>query len=94
MNIKEDIKSITYLKDKTDELVAGVSGSGRSIIITQNGEARVVVMDVAQYERWRNAMAMMKVISQSEADIDRGKVMQQDDVFDSLQKGIRDTDDA
>ncbi|NOZ86318.1 MAG: type II toxin-antitoxin system Phd/YefM family antitoxin [Deltaproteobacteria bacterium] len=93
MNLKEDIKPITYLKNKTKELIDKVSGSDRSVIITQNGEAKVVVMHVEQYERWRNAMAMMKIISQSEADVESGDVLPQEEALFLAGDAIQDQGD-
>lgn len=93
MNLKEGIKPITYLKNKTAELVAGISETGRSVIITQNGEAKVVVMDVQQYEHWRNAMAMMKIVAQSEAEADSGRVIPQEDAFSMADDAIQDEGD-
>jgi prevent-host-death family protein len=47
--------------------VREVSEEGRPITITQNGEAKVVVMDVDTYDRWRSAMALLEVLAQGEA---------------------------
>lgn len=35
---------------------------GRPITITQNGEAKIVVMDVENYDRWRASLALLKVL--------------------------------
>ena len=93
MNFKEDIKPITYLKNKTKELIDKVSGSGRAVIITQNGKAKVVVMDVNQYERWRNAIAMMKIISQSEVEVESGQLISQEEAFSMAEATIQDEGD-
>lgn len=61
MSSKRDIKPITYLKSKTAELVFDVAESGRPVTITQNGAAKVVVMDVATYDRWRAARAVDRI---------------------------------
>jgi len=50
MNLKRDIKPITYLKNRTNEVIHEVS-QGRTIVITQNGEAKVVIIGVDEYER-------------------------------------------
>ena len=41
------------------ELLREVSESGHAVTITQNGEARAVLMDVDTYDRWRSAMALL-----------------------------------
>jgi prevent-host-death family protein len=76
-----DVKPITYLKQRTAELVREVHEEGRAVTITQNGEAKVVVMDVDSYDRWRSALALLKLIAQAEADVRRGRTVKQVDVF-------------
>lgn len=88
MNLKSDVKPITYLKNNTAGLVRDVSQSGRTMLITQNGEAKVVVMDVETYSRWRDALALMKMISQGEADADSDRLIPQDEAFVRAEKAI------
>ena len=78
---RRDVKPITYLKNRTAQLVREVHDGGRSVTITQNGEAKVVVMDVDTYDRWRSALALLKLIAQSEADVRGGRTAKQADVF-------------
>jgi prevent-host-death family protein len=61
-----DIKPITYMKTHSAELVAAVNEKQSPIVITQNGEPRAAVMDVASYERMQDTLALLKLISQSE----------------------------
>ena len=81
MSSKRDVKPITYLKSKTAELVFDVAETGRPVTITQNGEAKVVVLDVATYDRWRAALALLKLASHAEADIAAGRTLSTDEVF-------------
>ncbi len=73
MSTARDIKPITYLKASTAEAVRRVS-EGHTLFITQNGEAKAVLMDVATYDRWRQAMAMLKLLSLSEDDVGAGRL--------------------
>jgi len=81
MSAKKDIRPITHLKSKTADLVREVSEEGRPITITQHGEAKVVVMDVETYDRWRAAMALLKMLAQGEADVARGRKVKQAEAF-------------
>ena len=81
MGIKDQIKPITYLKNNTADLVRQVSESGHSVIITQNGEARAVVMGVETYDRWRRSLALLRMIAHGEAEIDAGATMTQEEAF-------------
>jgi len=95
MATKKDVRSITHLKNKTADLVREVSEEGRPITITQNGEAKVVVMDVDTYDRWRSAMALLKALAQGEADVERGRTVKQVEAIRRARRAIeRATRDA
>ena len=66
-----NIRPITELKNRTKELVRDVSESGQSVVITQNGKAKVVVMDVEQYDRLQDTLAMLKLLAQSQESLAR-----------------------
>jgi len=87
MNITRDIRPVTYLKSRAAELLNQINETQRPVIITQNGEPRAVLQDPISYENMRNAIGILKLISQGEADIRNGKVKSQEDVF----KGIEGT---
>jgi len=87
MNLKRDIKPITYLKNRTTEVVQEVS-QGRTIVITQNGEAKMVIMGVEEYDRLQSALALLKIVQHSEADIKRGRTLSQEQVFERIEKLI------
>ena len=91
MPAKKDVRPITHLKTKTADLVREVSEEGRPITITQNGEAKVVVMDVETYDRWRAAMALLKALAQGEADVERGRTVKQAEAFRRAQRAIERT---
>jgi len=88
---KRDVRPITQLKNKTADLVREVSETGRPITITQNGEAKVVVMDVDTYDRWRSAMALLKVLAQGEADVGRGRTVKHVEAFRRARRAIERT---
>ena len=87
MNLKRDIKPITYLKNRTTEVVQEVS-QGRTIVITQNGEAKMVIMGVEEYDRLQSALALLKIVQHSEADIKRGRTLSQEQVFERIESII------
>ena len=89
MNITNDIKSVTYLKSKAADLLNQVNETHRPIIITQNGDARAVLQDPTSYENMRNAIGILKLISQGEADIRKRKVKSQDDDFNSIEANLK-----
>jgi prevent-host-death family protein len=84
MNIKEDIRPVTYLKSRAADLLAQINQTRRPVIITQNGEPRAVLQDPESYERMRRAIGMLKLIAQGEADVRSGKTRPQKLFFSQL----------
>lgn len=89
MNISKDIKPITYLKARAADLLKQINETHRPIVITQNGEPRAVLQDPESYENMRNAIGILKLISQGEEDIRNGKSKLQEDVFTEIEKSLQ-----
>lgn len=88
MNTKEDIRPISYIKSKTANILNQVNETHRPVIITQNGEAKAVLMDTESYESMQNALGMLKIISMGEKDVREGRVMEQASFFSSVEKRL------
>ncbi len=88
MHLSQDIKPISYLKAKTAEVINSVNENQRTIIITQNGEAKAVVQDIKSYENLQNSLNLLKLIVQSENDIENNKVIKQDKMFENLENKL------
>lgn len=84
MNISKDIKPITYLKSKAPDLLKQINETHRPVVITQNGEPRAVLQDPESYENMRNAIGILKLISQGEQDVKDGKTKSQKEVFANM----------
>ena len=89
MNISTDIKPVTYLKAKAADLLKQINETHRPVIITQNGEPRAVLQDPKSYENMRNAIGLLKLISQGEGDIRNGRVKSQEDVFKAIEISLK-----
>jgi len=88
MNITRDIKPVTYLKSRAADLLNQINETRCPVIITQNGEPRAILQDPESYENMRNAIGILKVLSQGEADIKSGKVKSQDEVFREIESSL------
>jgi prevent-host-death family protein len=89
MNISTDIKPVTYLKAKAADLLKQINETHRPVIITQNGEPRAVLQDPKSYENMRNAIGILKLISEGEGDIRKGRVKFQQDVFKDIEISLK-----
>jgi prevent-host-death family protein len=85
MNISKDIKPITYLKSRAPDLLKQINETHRPVIITQNGEPKAVLQDPQSYENMRNAIGILKLLSQGEEDVRHGKTRSQEEVFANIE---------
>jgi prevent-host-death family protein len=86
MNLKEDIKPISFVKSHAADIIKKINETHNPVIITQNGEAKGVFIDTDSYEKMKNAISLMKLIIQSENDIENDKLINHDDVFKKYDK--------
>lgn len=89
MNIVNDIRPVTYLKANTADLLKQINDTHRPVIITQNGEPKAVLQDPQSFENMRNAIGILKLLSQGEEDIKKGNVVEQNDLFSKIEKKIK-----
>ena len=73
MSLAEQIKPITYLKTSAAEIVKEFADNPQPIIITQNGEAKMVVMDIVEYEKQQEIMALLKLLALGKKEFQAGK---------------------
>ena len=89
MNLKEDIKPISYIKANAADMLKRVNDTHNPIIITQNGEAKAVLLDTDSYESLVNGIGILKILSKGESEIENNEVFSNDEVFDSLKKKLK-----
>lgn len=86
MNFFTQVKPISYLKRHAEDLVKSLAESREPLLITQNGEARLVVMDVRSYEEHNATLALLKVLALGGQEIEQGEFRAATDVFAELDK--------
>ena len=73
MRPSQSIKPISFLKTNTADVVRDVNENRETIIITQNGEARAIVQDIATYEQTQETLALLKLLSQGKRSIEESR---------------------
>ncbi|MDR0663755.1 MAG: type II toxin-antitoxin system Phd/YefM family antitoxin [Spirochaetaceae bacterium] len=86
INLKEDIKPISYIKTNAAEMMKYVNERKNPIVITQNGEAKAVLVDIETYQKTQDAFALLNIIKMGENDIKNGRTKPVDEVFSNLRK--------
>jgi prevent-host-death family protein len=88
MNSKEDIRPISYVKANAAEILDQINETQRPVYVTQNGEARAVLLDPASYEKMKKALGLLKLLAQGERDIAEGNVTPQEDFFADMDRQL------
>ena len=83
----KNIKPISYIKANAAKVLDHVCESRAPYVVTQNGEARGVILDVDTYQKMLDGLKLFKLFAQSESEVARGRVIHQKDLFDSLELG-------
>ncbi len=89
MKLSESVKPISYLKSHTAEVLRDVSEGQRTMVITQHGEARAVLQDIASYEQTQESLALLKMLAQSSKSIQEGRSKPLKKAFADVRKHIR-----
>ena len=89
MKLADHIKPISYLKAHAAEIVRNFHEKQNPLIITQNGEARVVIQDIESYEQTQETMALLKILALGNRQIENGKVEPAADVINRLRDNRR-----
>ena len=69
-----NIKPISYLKANAAEVLQNLSENREPFLITQNGEARAVMQDIATYENTQETLALLKMLALGNQEISEGKI--------------------
>ena len=86
MKLSIQIKPISYLKAHAAEIVRNLWKQGGPLVITQNGEAKVVMQDIESYEQTQETMALLKILALGTRQIEESKVQSAADVIKRLRK--------
>jgi prevent-host-death family protein len=89
MILSDKIKPISYFKTHASEVIRDVSENQKTMIITQNGEAKVILQDIKLYEKTQENLALLKILALSSKNLKKGKVKPLEKAFDDVQKRIK-----
>ena len=86
MKLSSRIKPISYLKAHAAEIVRTLGDQQEPLIITQNGEAKVVVQDIDSYEQMQETVALLKILALGSRQIEAGQVQTAADIIARLRE--------
>lgn len=74
MRYSSKVKPISYLKANAAEVLAQLTENREPMVITQNGEARAVIQDVASFEETQEALALLKILALGNQEVEAGRI--------------------
>src|SRR3990170_4255245 len=88
MKFSESIKPISYLKTHASEVIRDVAENKKTLVITHNGEAKVVLQDVKVFEQTQEALALLKILALSGKSMKNKNYKPLDKTFKDVRKRI------
>ena len=89
VSIMEDIKSVSDLKKKTNEIFKQMHRTGRPIIVTVNGKPDAVLLDVEIFERKLKALNLGFLLTQAETEVKEGHTRQARDFLKEFKRSAK-----
>ena len=86
MRYSTQFKPISYLKANAAEVLKELAAQRQPMVITQNGEAKAVIHDVASYEETQETLALLKILALGNSQVAQGKVKPLTDVLKALRE--------
>lgn len=65
MKVSEAVKPISYLKAHASEIIRDIIDTSKTLVITQNGEAKAILQDIKKYEQTQESLALLKILALS-----------------------------
>jgi prevent-host-death family protein len=84
MKPSTNIKSISYLKANASDVVNQLQEQREPMIITQNGEAKMVVQDIESYEKTQQTLALLKILALGQKQIEAGEVVEASTIIERI----------
>ena len=89
MKLSESVKSISYFKAHASEVLRDVLSKQKTMVITQNGEAKAVLQDVRVYEQTQESLALLKILAISKKNMEKGNTKPVEKSFEDIQRRIQ-----
>jgi len=74
VRFSSQVKPISYLKANAAEVLAELGEKREPLVITQNGEAKAVLQDVASFEATQETLALLKLIALGNGEVQSNQV--------------------
>jgi len=88
VNLAQDLKPVSYVQDHTEEILDYIERSKSPVVITKDGEAKAVIIDIESYQKTLNAINLAKLLSFGEKEIKNGNLISHVDAKKIFEKTL------
>ncbi len=81
MRLSGQVRSISYLKAHAAELLRELVDNQEPLVITHNGEAKAVILDIASYDQLQETAALLKLLSLADRQVEEGMLESAEDAL-------------
>jgi len=89
VNIAENIKPVSYIKSNASDVMDYVYENKNPMIITKNGEAIAVLIDIETYQKTQDAFALLNIVKLGEDDIKAKRTRRASVVFSEIKERLQ-----
>jgi prevent-host-death family protein len=84
MSLSKQIKPISYLKANAAKIAKSLAADGNPLLITQNGEVKMVVQDINSFEETQETLALLKILALGQRQIEEGRTTDASEVIENI----------
>ncbi len=89
LSLSEDIKSVSDLKKKTNEIFRQIHRTGRPVIVTVNGKPDAVLIDLEIFEKKLQSLNLGLLLAEAEADARMGRTREARDFLKEFKRSAK-----
>jgi len=89
VNVAENIKPVSYIKSNASDVMDYVYKNKNPMIITKNGEAKAVLIDIETYQKTQDAFALLNIVKLAEDDIKAKRTRRASVVFSEIKRKLQ-----
>ena len=84
IRLSEDIIPFTEFRRTLSSCFVRTTGTHRPLIITQNGRAAKILLDIADFDRLKESLEIVEDVHVAEEEIERGETISAEDLRTKL----------
>jgi len=86
MKYSTQIKPISYIKSNAADVLRDLAERREPMVVTQNGEAKAVLQDIASYEETQETLSLLKILALGNRQIEQGETVAATDAIQRLRE--------